>query len=526
MSTTNGANRPITMAVLAMGGEGGGVFADWAVDMAEENGYWAQTTSVPGVAQRTGATIYYLEFFPRTSGSSQEPILSTMPTPGEVDIVVASELMEAGRAVMRGFVTPNCTTLITSTNRMYAMAEKTGMGDARVSSEELLSACKSGAKRLIADDFAQIAEESGTVISASLFGALAGSQILPFSKSEFISAIERGGVGVKASLAAFEKSYEVAQKAGREPSPTAVSIEIGKKPLREGEVSQEEIAQVVNDPQSAVGPALKELAVRIKEELPAEVRFMAVGGIKKCADYQDVAYAKRYLDRLATILDRERSVGDGTFRVLNEVARYCALWMTYEDTIRVAQFKTRKSRFERVEKEARKAGNQIVQVREFLHPGVEEFTDMMPTALGGWVLKTKPVTKMIERMTVNGIRLQTTSLHGYLLLYTMSRLRFLRPRSLRFSLEQERIDRWLNEVNDLMGKNYQFALEVAEIAGIIKGYGSTHANGLRNYLAIMDEVVRLKAEGSTDGAARIKSLHAAALADENGEKLRDVLALR
>jgi indolepyruvate ferredoxin oxidoreductase, beta subunit len=108
----------------------------------------------------------------------------------------------------------------------------------------------------------------------------------------------------------------------------------------------------------------------------------------------------------------------------------------------------------------------------------------------------------------------------------MSRLRFLRPRSLRFSLEQERIDRWLNEVNDLMGKNYQFALEVAEIAGIIKGYGSTHANGLRNYLAIMDEVVRLKAEGSTDGAARIKSLHAAALADENGEKLRDVLALR
>lgn len=59
-------SRPITMAVLAMGGEGGGVLADWCIDIAEHSGYWAQTTSVPGVAQRTGATIYYLEFLQMT----------------------------------------------------------------------------------------------------------------------------------------------------------------------------------------------------------------------------------------------------------------------------------------------------------------------------------------------------------------------------------------------------------------------------------------------------------------------------
>ena len=50
--------QPIKIAVLAMGGEGGGVLADWIVDLGEANGYIAQTTSVPGVAQRTGATIY------------------------------------------------------------------------------------------------------------------------------------------------------------------------------------------------------------------------------------------------------------------------------------------------------------------------------------------------------------------------------------------------------------------------------------------------------------------------------------
>ena len=126
------------MAIVAMGGEGGGVLADWAVDLAEHKGYWAQATSVPGVAQRTGSTIYYLEFM-ENDGSGREPILSTMPTPGEVDIVLASELMEAGRAVFRGLVTPDVTTLITSTNRMYSMQEKTAMGDGRISSVGTLS---------------------------------------------------------------------------------------------------------------------------------------------------------------------------------------------------------------------------------------------------------------------------------------------------------------------------------------------------------------------------------------------------
>src|SRR5437016_10367292 len=99
--------RPITIAVVALGGEGGGVLADWIVDLAEHNGYLAQATSVPGVAQRTGSTIYYLEMFPEAAAraAGQEPVFALMPVPGEVDVVVASELMEAGRAVQRGFVT-------------------------------------------------------------------------------------------------------------------------------------------------------------------------------------------------------------------------------------------------------------------------------------------------------------------------------------------------------------------------------------------------------------------------------------
>ena len=146
------------MAILAMGGEGGGVLADWCVDMAEHCGYWAQTTSVPGVAQRTGTTIYYLEFFPKFGEPNAEPILSTMAAPGEVDIVIASELMEAGRAVQRGFVTPTLTTFIASTHRVYSMAEKMALGDGRVDSDVLLHSARNAARVFIPSDFAKVAE--------------------------------------------------------------------------------------------------------------------------------------------------------------------------------------------------------------------------------------------------------------------------------------------------------------------------------------------------------------------------------
>lgn len=512
--------RPITMAVLAMGGEGGGVLADWAVDMAEKNGYWAQTTSVPGVAQRTGATVYYLEFF-KDEGSG-EPILSVMPTPGEVDIVVASELMEASRAVFRGFVTKDITTLIASTNRVYSMQERTAMGDGRVSSEELIAACEQAARRFVADNFAKVAEDSGTVISAALFGALAGSKALPFDKSEFIKAIERAGVGVKNSLIAFEKAFTIAQSA-LTPS-NAVSVTIGPKPTDTTPgLSPEDELKTIDNPASVVGPKLIELAEKVKRDIPAPARVMAINGVKRCADYQDVAYAQSYLDRLAKTVQVENTVGNGTFRLLNEVARYTALWMAYEDTIRVADLKTRRSRFGRVNKEAKIGDDQIMQVREYLHPMAEEIADTLPTVLGRAITNSKSLQTFINNRTKEGMRLQTTSVHGYLLLYILSKLRFMRRRSLRFSIEQNRIDEWLSFIHEVAAVDYGFACEIAEVAGLIKGYGDTHKNGMRNFNAIIAEAKKLFAAKSAGNSERIAQLRQAALADETGSKLRQIL---
>ena len=184
------AARSIRIAILAMGGEGGGVLADWLVEMAQANGHLAQMTSVPGVAQRTGATIYYVEMFPEAAARGREPVLALMPVPGDVDVVVCSELMEAGRAIQRGIVTPDRTILVASTHRVFAMTEKIAMADGRVDEKALIEACRAASAKLVAFDMQRVAERSGSVISAALFGALAASGALPFPREAFERTIE------------------------------------------------------------------------------------------------------------------------------------------------------------------------------------------------------------------------------------------------------------------------------------------------------------------------------------------------
>ena len=69
------AGRPITILVAALGGEGGGVLTDWLVAVATQSGFAVQSTSIPGVAQRTGATTYYIEIVPSPEHLKGRPVL-------------------------------------------------------------------------------------------------------------------------------------------------------------------------------------------------------------------------------------------------------------------------------------------------------------------------------------------------------------------------------------------------------------------------------------------------------------------
>jgi len=491
------APRAITIAILAMGGEGGGVLADWIVDLAEHSGYYAQTTSVPGVAQRTGSTIYYIEIFPEAAvrAAGKEPVLAMMPVPGELDIVLASELMEAGRAIQRGLVTPDRTTLIASTNRVYSMTEKTAIGDGRVDDAKIIEAGAAAAKVFVQNDFARMADERRSVISASLFGALAGTAALPFARAQFEAAIGRGGVGVEASLAAFAAGFEAAT--------VQAAVKTDKSQA------------------AGVGPRLQALATRIENRFPPPSHAILFAGIERLADFQDEAYAADYLDRLDPIRDLDAQYGPGNFSLLSETGRYLALWMSYEDAARVADLKIRRTRFERVHADARVDKAQLLQINEFLHPRVQEIADMLPAGVGQWLLNTGWARGVIERFTKKGTIVQTTSLSGYLQLYAVAGLRRWRRKSLRFRREHQQINDWLAHIPTLAQENYALAMEFAECPRMVKGYGDTHLRGKQSFDSVMRVLPKLRR--MDNAAGWLKKLREAALADDTGQKLAEAL---
>ena len=198
--------RPVTLMIAALGGQGGGVVADWLIDVARRERHLVQATSVPGVAQRTGATFYYLEFFAEAAlpGDGRRPVMALMPSPGDVDIVVAAEALEAARAVERGFVTADRTTLIASTHRVYTIGEKSALGDGRADAGRLAAEVARGARAYLGFDMAAIAEETGALISAVLLGAVAGAGVLPFGDDAYRTAVRATARSVDANLAAFE----------------------------------------------------------------------------------------------------------------------------------------------------------------------------------------------------------------------------------------------------------------------------------------------------------------------------------
>jgi len=488
-----------------MGGEGGGVLADWIVDLAESNHYIAQLTSVPGVAQRTGATIYYLEIYPRAgiADAAHEPVLALMPVPGDVDIVIASELMEAGRAIQRGLITPDRTTLIASTNRVFAMTEKIAMADGRVDDATLVEACRTAARVMHAFDMAALAEATGSVISAVLFGALAGAGVLPFPRQAFESAIKRGGKGIQASLAAFTAGFEATTSGSAPAKAPSAAL---PPPTLDGQDSDE--TPTPASPHTRIPTELLQQA----DAFPAGARAIIRAGIERTADYQGLAYAKLYLDRLGPIAKLDR---DG--RLVTETARQLALGMAYEDTIRVAELKIRPSRFERVREEVRVNDGQILEIAEFMHPRTQEIADTLPSPLGRFILRTGWVRGLIDRMTRKGRVVKTSSLRGFLLLYMVAAFKPLRARSLRYGVEQQHLVEWLSVVQGLAATNYDLAVEVAAARNLVKGYGDTHERGRARFTTLMGLLPALSQR--PDGPAQLASLRKAANADDSGAAL-------
>jgi indolepyruvate ferredoxin oxidoreductase beta subunit len=498
----------IKLAILAVGGQGGGVVTDWIVELAERNGWYAQATSVPGVAQRTGATIYYVEMVPEGEGT---PVLSLMPSPGDVDIVLAAELMEAGRAIQRGFVTPDRTTLIASSHRTLAVIEKVMPGSGITDPSPVLDAARRSAKRFLATDLDRLAVENGSVISASLFGALAGSGVLPFAREAFEAVIEAGGRGAAASLKAFRAGYEAVQR------PEAEGAQGAGRPA-----PAEKRDAAVAGPQAETR-AWSQLVDAVARDFPAEARPMLLAGLQKVVDFQDVRYGGEYLERLAELNAADKAAGGAGrgFAFTVEAAKYVANAMAYDDVIRVADLKTRGARFRRVEQEMGVGADQVLQITEFMHPRIEEVCGTMPARLGSYVLSRSTLTRALDRVINKGRHVRTDTIRWFLALYCLAGMRRFRRGTLRHRTETAHLEEWLRLARETLAEDYALGVEVLRCRRLIKGYSDTHERGRSKYDRVISALPVLS--GRSDAADWLHRLIEAALKDEQGEMLDGAL---
>ncbi len=490
------------IAVMALGGQGGGVLVDWIVDLAEHAGWTAQATSVAGVAQRTGATIYYIELVEPTPG--REPVMALMAVPGDVDVLIAAELMEAGRAVERGLVTPERTVLVASSHRTFAVQEKIVPGNGLADSAAVLEALRGAARRLVVADMQALAVQHGSVISASLFGGLAGSGALPFDRAAFEAVIERSGVGVKASLAAMRAAADLAGSTTPPPAATpARTMETPPRPL----------------PERTAAPELQPLLDRIRQHFPRPAWDWLGEGLARVVDWQDADYGVEYLDRVAAVALADD--GSDGHALTVEAARWVAVAMSYDDVIRVADLKTRAERTARVRGEIGAGEDDVFGTEEYFHPRLEEALGLLPRAWADRLEASPALRAWLAAKMDKGRRIHSQTVRGHLQLRLMASLRRWRRGNRRHAQEQAHLQAWLQQVQATLKTDRALAVEELRCRRLVKGYSDTHARGSSRFDRLMQAARLLR--GKPQAAQTLAALREAALKDAQGRALEQQL---
>jgi indolepyruvate ferredoxin oxidoreductase beta subunit len=251
---------------------------------------------------------------------------------------------------------------------------------------------------------------------------------------------------------------------------------------------------------------------------------------ERLRDYQNADYAEQYRQRMSSLMQASTETVGGDPQaiqaVLIEAARTLALWMSYEDVIRVADLKTRASRLLRIRQEVAAKDTDIVRIHEHLSPGLDEIAAIAPVAFGRWLRSRARRTHPVGARG-KGLTLHTTSVCGFAALRLLGALRGLRPKSLRFMEEQAAIEQWLQALRLGIAHHSAWALSLAQLPQLRKGYSDTWERGVAAYETIFDETIRPLMRGqrppSDHDAKTLEEARRAALADPNQSSLQRVL---
>jgi len=497
-------SQPISLLICALGGEGGGLLSEWLMDTARLSGFPAQSTSIPGVAQRTGATTYYIEVLPTPLSQLQgkTPVFSLNPVPGALDALVSSELLETARQISLGLVSPERTRVFSSSARALTTLERMPMGDGRLDSAGLTALVQQFAKEAHVWDFGAMAQTNGTMVSAVMLGVIAGSGLLPFERQHFEATLRESGTHSAASLKGFSAGFARVQ--------TTQALNAMQQDIQ---LDAQSATHLTSKPHSAV-----------LQDLPVPVRELASLGYGRLCDYQSRVYAELYLQRLQQVIkteeqaDTEHAHG---YQASRETARWLALWMAFDDIVRVADLKSRASRWQRVAREVKLQDDDLLQLYDHFKPGIPEFAALLPTWLA------TPLQRWDKRRAFSGhtpwalpLKIGTHSVMGMLALRTLASLKWLRPWGSRFHAEQADISQWLQAICTGLQQDGSLGHQIAMCGRLIKGYGSTNERGRHNLQHILTHLAASPVH--SDAAWRstaVAQARDAALQDEAGSML-------
>lgn len=561
-------DRPLSLLICALGGEGGGVLTQWLVDAARGAGHRAQATSIPGVAQRTGSTTYYLEFDPqRESDRSGPPLVFNLsPVPGALDALVSSELLETARQASNGMLSAERTLVLSSSARTLTTLERMAPGDGRLDDAALRRLLEAFSREHQVLDMAGLARQHGTVVSAVMLGAIAGSGLLPFERRHFEDAVKAGGgspAATQASLRGFAAACDevadarargafVAQVLGgselkhaaQASTPTG-AITATPAPGAKGSMNVATIASGQNGETGASADGARGPGAAAQRLLAADTRFPAslhpllTLGCDRLLAYQGTAYARLYLDRVAGVLQAERTglpanaqdPAQDDAPITREIARGLAVWMAFDDVIRVAELKSRAARLERVRGEARAGAQDVLKVFDHFKPGVPEFAALLPAGLArrlqAWDARRQARG---DKPWALPLKIGTHTITGVLALRALGMLKPLRPLGSRWAAEQALIEQWLQAVRNGTRQHAGLGLELARCCRLVKGYGGTHDRGREQLLHVLqhlapadDPPAQSTPQSAAQAAQAVAAAREAALADGSGKALADTL---
>jgi indolepyruvate ferredoxin oxidoreductase beta subunit len=241
-------------------------------------------------------------------------------------------------------------------------------------------------------------------------------------------------------------------------------------------------------------------------------------------EYQDDAYAALYVRRLQRVLQAERASDPAAangFATTREATRWLALWMAFDDIVRVASLKLKSERWAQVRREARAGDDDVLKVYDHFKPGVPEFAGLLPPRLAQALLRWDAARRARgDEPWAMPLQLGTHTVFGLLLLKLLAAQRWLRRHGQRHADEQALIERWLDAVVRHTASDWRLGHEVVLCGRLIKGYGGTHERGRANLLHILDQLAeRTPFASHPERAQAIAQARGAALADEGGAAL-------